>query len=171
MVCATQNYILIALRLAAQSANAQIGDHLYKQIAVIFDESHEAERALATAISIAASLGSHLHILTVTKPPPVYTAYATAADPQIAQVVEGDRVAFYTQLQAKVATVAEAANVLVTKYLVEGDEVESIVDLLRSEQADLLVLGLHRKTSTISRLWNKVFELAQDSPCSVLGVH
>jgi nucleotide-binding universal stress UspA family protein len=144
---------------------------LYKQVVVIFDESSESGRALATAVSIAGSLGSHLHILTVIKPPPIYNAYATAADPRIAQVLDGDHVAFYTELQARAATIAEGAKVSITKHLVEGAEVDSIVDLLRLEHADLLVLGLHRKTSTISRLWNKVFELAQDSPCSVLGVH
>jgi nucleotide-binding universal stress UspA family protein len=144
---------------------------LYKQIAVIFDESHESERALAAAVSIAGHLSSYLHILTVIKPPPIYTAYANVVDPQIAEILDGDHHAHYTQLQARAMTIAEAAALPVTKHLVEGAEVEHIIALLRSEKVDLLVLGLHRKTSTLARMWNKVFELAQNSPCSVLGVH
>jgi nucleotide-binding universal stress UspA family protein len=144
---------------------------MYKQIAVIFDDSDESKRALAAAVSIAGGLGSRLQIVTVTKPEPIYTAYATAVDPQIVSVLESDHSDFYTQLQAKAAAVAEAEKLSVSHHLVEGANVDAVVDLLRAEQADLLVLGLHRKTSTISRLWNKVFELAQDSPCSVLGVH
>jgi nucleotide-binding universal stress UspA family protein len=152
-------------------ADVQTGARMFKKVAVIFDESPEADRALAAAVSVAVSLRSHIHILTVIKPPPIYTAYAEAADPQIAQALKEDHLSFYTQLQARAATVAEAAELHVMGHLVQGAEVDSIVQFLRSEQVDLLVLGLHRKTSTISRLWNKVFELAQDSPCSLLGVH
>src|SRR5580698_5243876 len=31
--------------------------------------------------------------------------------------------------------------------------------------------GLHQRELHISRLWSTVYELAQDAPCSVLGVH
>ena len=55
--------------------------------------------------------------------------------------------------------------------LLEGEGVEAVLDFLVKEKPDLLVIGLHRHTSHISRLWNTVFELAQDAPCSVLGVH
>jgi nucleotide-binding universal stress UspA family protein len=144
---------------------------LYKQVAVIVDESPEAEKALRAAVSLAASLNSHLHLVTVVKPPAAYTAYAAAADPGIVQVLEQDHLAFYTGIQARAVTVAETAQLAVTKHLLHEADVEHIVELLRAENADLLVLGLHRKSSIISRLWNRIFELAQDSPCSVLGVH
>ncbi|HEY0797249.1 MAG TPA: universal stress protein [Acidisarcina sp.] len=140
-------------------------------MAVIYDESHEAERALRAAISLAGTLSSHLHIVTVIKPAPVYTVYADAVDPQVARVIEGDHLTFYAQLQARAATVAQAAELSVTKHLLQGVEVESIIDLLKAERVDLLVLGLHRETSTIARLWNRVFELAENAPCSLLGIH
>lgn len=48
---------------------------------------------------------------------------------------------------------------------------EAIVDFLRSQKADLLVVGLHQRDLYIARLWSTVYELAQEAPCSVLGVH
>jgi nucleotide-binding universal stress UspA family protein len=55
--------------------------------------------------------------------------------------------------------------------LLEGHPVEAIVNFLRRQQADLLVIGLHQHDFYIARLWSTVYELAQDAPCSVLGVH
>jgi nucleotide-binding universal stress UspA family protein len=55
--------------------------------------------------------------------------------------------------------------------VVEGAGVEAIVDFLRKQKADLLVIGLHQRDFYIARLWSTVYELAQEAPCSVLGVH
>jgi len=144
---------------------------VYKQIAVIFDESPEAGRALKATLAIAVGLESHVLVLTAVKPPAIYTAYAGSAGPDVAHLLEEDHLRIYEDLQDQAASAVSAAGLTSTKHLVSADGVNEIVELLRTENADLLVLGLHRKTSTISRLWNKVFELAQDSPCSVLGVH
>jgi hypothetical protein len=38
-------------------------------------------------------------------------------------------------------------------------------------KTDLLVIGLHHCQSHISRLWSTVYELGQNAPRSVLGVH
>ena len=56
-------------------------------------------------------------------------------------------------------------------HLVEGEEVDAIVRFLAHYKTDLLVIGLHPHQSHISRLWSTVYALAQDAPCSVLGVH
>jgi hypothetical protein len=53
----------------------------------------------------------------------------------------------------------------------EGDACETIVRFLLDSKTDLVVIGLHRHTSHISRLWSTVYEVALDAPCSVLGVH
>ena len=55
-------------------------------------------------------------------------------------------------------------------HLVEGEEVYAIVRFLADYKADLLVIGLHHQ-SHISHLWSTVYALAQDAPCSVLGVN
>jgi hypothetical protein len=49
--------------------------------------------------------------------------------------------------------------------------VDAIVHFLAHHKTDLLVIGLHHHQSHISRLWSTVYSLAQDAPCSVLGVH
>jgi len=49
--------------------------------------------------------------------------------------------------------------------------VQAILHFLREERADLLVIGLHQHDFYLSRLWSSVYDLAQDAPCSVLGVH
>jgi hypothetical protein len=41
----------------------------------------------------------------------------------------------------------------------------------KEEHADLLIIGLHQHDFYLSRLWSSVYDLAQDAPCSVLGVH
>jgi hypothetical protein len=42
---------------------------------------------------------------------------------------------------------------------------------LAHHKTDLLVIGLHHLQSYISGLWSTVYGLAQNAPCSVLGVH
>ena len=53
----------------------------------------------------------------------------------------------------------------VAKYAVEA------AHFLESQKADLLVIGLHQHDFYVSRLWSSVYDIAQDAPCSVLGVH
>ncbi|MBV8437589.1 MAG: universal stress protein [Silvibacterium sp.] len=56
-------------------------------------------------------------------------------------------------------------------HLLEGDTVDAIMRLLLDHKTDLLVVGLHRHSSHILRLWSRAYEIALDAPCSVLGVH
>lgn len=56
--------------------------------------------------------------------------------------------------------------------LVEGDEVQAIIECVRRNQSDLLVLGLHRHSLLLSRLWNHTtHDLVQGLGSSILGVH
>jgi hypothetical protein len=48
---------------------------------------------------------------------------------------------------------------------------DAIICFLAAHPTDLLVLGLHQHRSHISRLWSTVYTLAEEAPCSVLGVH
>jgi hypothetical protein len=49
--------------------------------------------------------------------------------------------------------------------------VATIVSFLRSQGTDLLIIGLHQRDLYLARLWSTVYGLAQEAPCSVLGVH
>jgi len=144
---------------------------VFRKIAVAYNESPEAKRALSSAILLASSLGAELEAITVMKEFPSYTAFASAADPSLPQVLRADRVKFYEELHEKARILALQHGIELVFHAVEGAAVETIVNLLRMHKADLLVIGLHQRDSYIARLWSTVYELAQEAPCSVLGVH
>lgn len=79
---------------------------MYKNIAVAYDESPEAGRALITAIGLAKCLGTGLHSVTVMTSLPPYTAFATVADPALLVTLDEDRSNFYVQLLAAARAVA-----------------------------------------------------------------
>jgi nucleotide-binding universal stress UspA family protein len=144
---------------------------MFQRIVVAYSESPESRRALASAIQLAKALGAELHAVITIQDLPAYTAYATAADPSLVRVLDDDRRALYGQMKATVREIAQREGVELRTELVADDEVDAVVHLLDRSRADLLVIGLHRHTSHISRLWSKVFEIAQNAPCSVLGIH
>lgn len=144
---------------------------MYNKIAIAYDGSWEADRALSSSITLAKNLGAELLIVTALKDLPVYAGYAQALDPAVAHLINEDHLAIFEGIQRQASERAVAAGLSVTTHLIESSEVSHMVGLLREVSADLLVVGLHRQSLYISRLWNTVYELAQDAPCSVLGVH
>jgi len=102
---------------------------------------------------------------------PAYTAFSSVGDPGLPQVLEADRNRFYGHLQEKARTLAQDKGLTIETHTVEGHAVAEIVALLRERKADLLVIGLHPHDFYVARLWSTVYELAQEAPCSVLGVH
>jgi len=147
------------------------GGGVFRKIAVAYNESPEAKRALSSAILLAHSLGAELEAITVMKEFPSYTAFASAADPALPQVLRVDRARFYEELHEKARALALEHGIQLAVHTVEGAAVETIVSLLHAHKADLVVIGLHQRDSYIARLWSTVYELAQEAPCSVLGVH
>jgi nucleotide-binding universal stress UspA family protein len=144
---------------------------MFKKIAVACNETPEANRALASAIQLAKTLGAELRVVILKQELPAFTAFASAADSSLTQALLEDRSQHYGQLQVGALKTAWREGVVSATHLLDGEGVEALLDFLAKEKPDLLVIGLHRHTSHISRLWNIVFELAQDAPCSVLGVH
>jgi nucleotide-binding universal stress UspA family protein len=144
---------------------------MYKKITVAYNETPEAERALISAIQLAKSLGAELRTVTVMAEPPAYAAFAAAGDPSLPRTLENDRLKFYQGIQENARALAERHGIEVASCIVEGRQVEAIIHDLREQRADLLVLGLHQRDLYIARLWSTVYELAQEAPCSVLGVH
>jgi nucleotide-binding universal stress UspA family protein len=144
---------------------------MFQKIVVAYNESPVAKRALASGIELAKRLNAQLHIVTVMADLPAYTAYAAAADPSISNILDEDRRAFYHTLQQNLTTLAESNGLTATSHLLEGHNVDSLVHILREQKSDLLVIGLHQHDHYIARLWSKVYELALEAPCSVLGVH
>jgi nucleotide-binding universal stress UspA family protein len=144
---------------------------MFRKIVVAFNESPESQRAFLVALKLAKSLNAELLAVTAIGELPAYTAFAGVADSSISRVLEEDRRDFYAKLQDHARAQVESYGIGFHSYLVAGREVEAIVEFLRQQKADLLVVGLHQRDLYIARLWSTVFELAQDAPCSVLGVH
>jgi nucleotide-binding universal stress UspA family protein len=144
---------------------------VFQRIVVAHNESPESERAFLSAIRLAKSLNAELHAVTVVDALPTYTAFAGATDASILRVLKEDQMSFYEDLQKKARSLAANYGIDLRSHLIEGKQIEAIVDFLRAHQADLLVVGLHQRDLYIARLWSTVYELAQQAPCSVLGVH
>ena len=144
---------------------------MFKRIAVAYNESAEAQRALASAIELAKNIGAELRTITVMADLPSYTAFAGVADPSLPRILDEDRIKFYEALAERARQSAQDQGVDVLTHSVEGPTVEVIVRFLCEHKADLLVIGLHQQDLYMARLWSTVYELAQEAPCSVLGVH
>jgi nucleotide-binding universal stress UspA family protein len=144
---------------------------MFKRIVVAYNESAEASRALAAAIHLAKALGAELMAVTIFHDLPAYAGYASAVDSSLARTMIEDRRERYEQLQAEARERASSLGVDMVTHLMEGQEVDGIIQFLISHKAELLVIGLHQHSLYISRLWSKVYEVAQDAPCSVLGIH
>lgn len=144
---------------------------MFEKIVVTYNESEEAERALLSAIRLAKSVQAELHALSVTSDAPAYTAYAAVIDSSLPRVLQEDRRTFSGALLEKARATAHAHGIKLIGHQIEGSETKSILDFLHRQKADLLVIGLHPRDLYISRLWSTVYTLAQDAPCSVLGVH
>jgi nucleotide-binding universal stress UspA family protein len=144
---------------------------MFKKIAVAYDESPEAARALNAAIELAKTIGVGLLAITVMEKLPAYTAFAAGADACLQSTLEDDRLRFYEQLQAAARDVALRGGVQLETHLVDGEATDGIVDFVRAHKVDLLVIGLHRRHDRLSRIWSTVYTIAQNVSCSVFGVH
>jgi nucleotide-binding universal stress UspA family protein len=144
---------------------------MYRKIAVGYDDSSASKNALRTAIQLAKSLGAELHVITVMQKLPPYTAYATAADPTITDLLETDRQRFYHELQARAAEAAQKEGVKAHPHLLEGEIVEAISSFICEQKIELLVAGIHQRPNRVSRIWSTLSAIAETVPCSVLGVH
>ena len=144
---------------------------MFHTVVAAYNDSPEAERALITAIRLAKILNADLQAVTATADLPAYTAYAGVADPSLPRVLEADHAKFYQLLQQKARAIARPYGLDLQCQVVEGPGAEAIINFLREKKADLLVVGLHQRNFYLARLWSTVFELAQEAPCSVLGVH
>lgn len=144
---------------------------VFKNIAVAYDETPEAARAFATAVQLAKTLGVGLQSITVMEGLPSYTAFASATDPALIATLEDDRTEFYKRMEAQAIAAAEREGVPLVTHIVGGEAADAIIHFVCDCKVDLLVIGLHRRPSRLSSIWSTVYAIAQNIPCSVLGVH
>jgi nucleotide-binding universal stress UspA family protein len=137
---------------------------MFHKIMVAYDESPEANRALESAIELTKALHAELLIVTVVEPPPAYYAWAVSAPPAIPWTEDRQRQS--ALLQANARQLAEAANVRPDTQIVNGDEVDGIINCAKKYRADLLIMGMRQHTW----LGHTGTDVAERSPCALMGV-
>jgi nucleotide-binding universal stress UspA family protein len=138
---------------------------------VAYDESPEAKRALVRAIELAKLMEAELRLVTVSEPLPAYVGFADAAFPGSKQMLAEERQSFYDKLQEEAKARAAEGGMVADGVIVEGDEVDSIVNSITSWHADLLVIGRRHHSSPLTRIWGgTVHEIAERTRCNILAV-
>ena len=144
---------------------------MFSKIVVALNDLPESQRALRTAIDLARSFDAALATVSILGDLPAYTSLAIVVDPGAPAAMKEDRRRIHAELHEEATRLAQEHGVPATSAVVEGREVQAILHFLKRENADLLVIGLHQHDFYLSRLWSSVYDLAQDAPCSVFGVH
>ena len=144
---------------------------MFSKIVVALNELPESQRALRAAIDLARTCNAELAAVSILGDLPAYASFAIVADPGAPNALKGDQRRVHDELHERASRLAQEHGVRAKGSIVEGREVQSILRFLRDERADLLVIGLHQHDFYLSRLWSSVYNLAQEAPCSVLGVH
>ena len=135
------------------------------KIMVAYDDSPEAERALDLAIDLTNALQAELSIITVLEPLPTYFSWAVSPLP-VNEWIESTRTR-HTLRQTAARQKARTAGLWLDTELVDGDEVDRIIESAKKNHADLLVVGLRQDTL---RIGQPAKEIAARSPCALLGV-
>jgi len=145
---------------------------MFKRILVAYDESPASGRSLLTGIHLAKSLNAELRAVSIQEKLPAYSAYIDAEVPGGTALLKEQAAEYYRDLQTEAQEAARQEGIALTTELVEGDEVEAIVECAQRTHSDLLVVGIHRHPLLLSRLWNHTtYDLSQRVTSNILGVH
>ncbi len=139
-----------------------------KKILVATDFSAGAERALATALDIAARTQSEVHVVHALEIPlPMFEPYAVALPPELIGAAR-------KTAQEKLAAAAErirAKGLSGTTHLGEAPASMCVAERAKAIGADLVVIGTHGHTGFKRFLLGSVAErTVKESPVSVLTV-
>ncbi|GAC1350016.1 MAG: hypothetical protein NVSMB27_28540 [Ktedonobacteraceae bacterium] len=137
---------------------------MFQQLLVAIDGSDSSLRAGDTAIELAALLQARLHILSVEETPPSYVATHEES-----RRAHSATIAYYDQLQAPIHQRAVRRGVHTKSVVLSGHEGQTILDYIKQQHCDLLVLG-HQGHSGVwgAFLGSTADKLVNHAPCSVL---
>jgi len=144
---------------------------MFAKIVVALNDLPESQRALRTAIDLARSCNAELATISILGDLPAYTSFSVVVDPGAPAAMMEEQQHRHKEIHEKAANLARERGVHAQGSIVVGKEVRAILQFLREQNADLLVVGLHQHDFYLSRLWSAVYDLAQEATCSVLGVH
>jgi nucleotide-binding universal stress UspA family protein len=138
---------------------------MFDKILIANDGSEGAARALSTAIALARTHGSELHMISVEELP----RFPASVDEVVEEKNEANHryEAVITQAREK----ARAAGTSLTAHVVVGHAVPAVVELVERERFDLLVVGFMGHSALYNRLIGSTTDrLVELAPCTVLVV-
>jgi len=137
---------------------------LFKNIVVGTDGSATAGRAVATATELAALCGARLHLVTAYKPRTLAALGAPEEFRYLGSTDEADA------LLNEAAAGAKMAGVETRTHAGTKDAVDSIVDVARDVDCDLIVVGNKGMKGARRVLGSIPNAISHQAPCSVLIV-
>jgi len=145
---------------------------MFKRILMACDGSAESGPALHTGIHLAKALNAELRAVSVQEKLPVYATYVDVGMPGGTVILRQDAAKYYRELQAIAQQTALREGMVLLTELVEGEEVQEIVECVQRTRSDRLVVGIPRHSWLLSRLWNHTtHDLSQRMGSSILPVH
>ena len=144
---------------------------MFSRIVVALNDLPESQRALCAAIDLARLCNAELATVSILGDLPAYASFSLVVAPEASNTMMEERQNHHKQLHEKAANLARQSGVHSQGSIVVGNEVRAVLQFLKEQNADLLVIGLHQHDFYLSRLWNSIYDLAQGAICSVLGVH
>ena len=144
---------------------------MFSKIVTVLNELPESQRALRKAIDLAQLCTAELVTVSILGDLPAYASFSIVADSTAPDELMAERRRRHSEMHEGAANLARKLGVQTQGSIIVGNEVRAILQFLREQSADLLVIGLHQHDFYLSRLWSGVYDLAQDATCSVLGVH
>jgi nucleotide-binding universal stress UspA family protein len=138
---------------------------MYTRILAANDGSPGGQKALAAAIALARQLSAELHMVTVEELP----RFPASID----EVAEEKEEASHRLAPVIAAAKADAAaaGVAIETHLVPGHVADAVIGLIKTLQADLLVVGFMGHSQLYERIIGGTTDpLVRLAPCAVLVV-
>jgi nucleotide-binding universal stress UspA family protein len=115
---------------------------MFSRIAAALSDLPESQRALRTAIELAHACNSELATVSILGDLPACTSLAIVVDTGAPNAMKEDRRRAHGELHKKSSLLAHGHGVRSKGSIVERRKVQAILDFLKEERSDLLVIGL-----------------------------
>lgn len=137
---------------------------MYKRILVGYDGSDGARAALKQGIALGKALGAEIAAILVEAHLPHYAASISEV-----KAAKEEIDAHFRELAKQAHDSAGLSGIDMETIVRQGHEVETIVDVAKEGQYDLLVIGYHGHSKIYGRLMGSTAQsIVRLAPCSVL---
>lgn len=137
---------------------------MYRRILVAYDGSEGARAALKQGIALAKALTAELATILVEEHLPHYAASISEV-----KAAKEEIDAHFRSLEKEARDLAALSGVELETIVRQGHEVETIVNIAKDGQYDLLVVGYHGHSQIYGRIMGSTAQsIVRLAPCSVL---